>query len=63
MHQVRFALTFAHFNPFQSSVAFDLETTHLHYIKNKRTGFYIKCNTGMKRVNVSIQCKNYKYYG
>ena len=37
------------FNPFQSSVAFHIETNPLIWRGSKMTGFYGKCNTGLKR--------------
>ena len=39
-------------NPFQPSVAFHIETSHLICIASKMTGFYIKCNTGLKWVKL-----------
>ena len=36
------------FNPFQPSVAFNIETSHFIYIANQMTGFLMKCNTGLK---------------
>ena len=33
-------------NPFQSSVAFHVETSHSIFCVNEITGFYKKCNTG-----------------
>ena len=38
-------------NPFQSSVAFNMETSYLICTANQMTGFYMKCNTGMISVN------------
>ena len=35
-------------NPFQSSVAFHIETSHSTCTANQMTGFYMKCNTGLK---------------
>ena len=35
-------------NPFHSSFVFDIETSHLIYLANQMTGFYIKCSTGLK---------------
>ena len=32
------------------SVAFHIETSHLVCSANQMTGFYIKCNNGLKRV-------------
>ena len=40
-----------YFNPAQSSVAFHIETSHLIYTANQVTGFYMKCNSGLKWVN------------
>ena len=36
------------FDPFQPSVAFHIETSHLTCIANEMTGFYMKCKTGLK---------------
>ena len=36
------------FNPFQSSVAFNVEPSLLTSNANQMTGFYIKCNNGLK---------------
>ena len=36
------------FNPFQSSVTFDIETSPLIYSPNEINGFYRYCNTGLK---------------
>ena len=38
-------------NPFQPSVAFYIETSYLICRANRMTGFYMKCNTGLKWVN------------
>ena len=38
-------------NPFQPSVAFHVETSHLFSRAKQMTGFYIKCSTGLKCVN------------
>ena len=35
---------------FQPSVAFHIETRHLICSANQITGFYMKCNTGLKGV-------------
>ena len=35
-------------NPFQPSVAFLIETSHLICFANQMTGFKMKCNTGKK---------------
>ena len=42
------------FNPFQLSIVFHTETSHLSYTVNQITGFYMKCNTGLKWVNYQI---------
>ena len=42
------------FNLFQPSVAFYIETSHLIYIANQMTGFYMECNTGLKRVKWTL---------
>ena len=39
------------FNPFQSSVAFHIETSDLTCIANQMTGFYMRWKTGLKLVN------------
>ena len=39
-------------NPFQPSVAFQIETSHLICSANQVTGFYMKCNTGLKLFNL-----------
>ena len=36
----------------QPTVAFHVETSHLIYIANQMTGFYITCNTGLECVNM-----------
>ena len=41
-----------HFNPFQPSVAFHIETSHLICIANQMTGSYMECNTGLEWVSV-----------
>ena len=41
-------------NPFQPSVAFLIETSHLICFANQMTGFKMKCNTGKKQVKVNI---------
>ena len=38
--------------PFQPSVTFHIDTCHLICATNQMTGFYIKCNNGLKWVNV-----------
>ena len=42
------------FNLFQPGVAFDIETIRLIGTANQMTGFFMKCNTGMKWVNTSF---------
>ena len=37
-------------NPFQPSATFHIETSHLFFSPKQMTGFYMKCNTGAKRV-------------
>ena len=55
-HNVKYfneALTLSflfHVNPFQPSVAFHIETSHLFCRAKQITGFYMKCNTGLKWV-------------
>ena len=39
------------FNPFQPSVLFHVETSHLLCIAKQMTGFYMKCSTRLKWVN------------
>ena len=43
------------FNPFQPSVAFHIETSHLICCANQMTGFYMKRNTGLKWVKGDIE--------
>ena len=38
-------------DPFQSSIAFHVETNRLIYYANHMTGFHMECNTGLKWVN------------
>ena len=38
-----------HVNPFQSSAAFHIGTSHLICTGNQITGFFMKYNTGLKR--------------
>ena len=43
--------------PFQPSVAFHIETSHLFCSAKQMTGFYMKHNTGLKwanRVNIAF---------
>ena len=42
-------------NPFWSSVAFDIEFSHLICSTNQLTGFYIECNTYLKWVKRLLQ--------
>ena len=39
------------FNPFQSSVAFHIQVSHLFFSAKQMAGFYIKRNTGLKWVH------------
>ena len=41
-------LKFIYLNLFQPSVAFYIETSHLFCSAKEMTGFYMKCNTGLK---------------
>ena len=45
------------FNSFQLSVAFHIETSHLACKANEVSGFYMKCNTRLKWVNIHLQKK------
>ena len=42
------------FNPFQTSVAFHMETSLLISSANQMIGFLVKCNTWLKRVHTQI---------
>ena len=42
-------------NPFQPSVAFHIETTLVIFTANQITGFYLKCNNGLKWVKAVNQ--------
>ena len=42
-------------NPFQLSITFHIENSHLIYSANQMAGFYIKCNTKLKWVNKVIK--------
>ena len=42
--------SFSGLTSFQLNVVFDIETSHLICFANKMTGFYIKCNSGLKWV-------------
>ena len=44
-----------HFNQFQPSVTFHIETSHLICTANQTTGFYMKSNTWLKWVNGSYK--------
>ena len=50
-YQGKFSLIWV--NPFQSSVAFHIETSHLICNTNQTTEFFMQCNTGLKCVNTS----------
>ena len=39
-------------NPFKHSVPFHIETSHLICKANQMTGFFMKCNAGLKWVNL-----------
>ena len=41
-------------DPFQPSVAFQIETSHLFRSANQMTGVHMKCNTGLKWVKVEF---------
>ena len=46
-------------NPFQPNTAFHIKTSHLICTANQMTGFYMKCNTGLKWLNVTkLQAKS-----
>ena len=49
-------------NPFQNSVAFHIETGHLFCRAKQMTGFYMKCNTELKRVNLKTKLHQGKDY-
>ena len=42
------------FNPFQTSVAFHMETSLLISSANQMIGFLVKCNTWLKWVHIQI---------
>ena len=44
-------------NPFQPSVAFHIETSHLFCSAKQTTGFYMECNTRLKWVNLFSQIR------
>ena len=44
------------FNPIQPSVVFHIETNHLICTANDISGFYMKCNIGLKSVNLLFKC-------
>ena len=51
LHIMQFKIKIVHLKrirPFQPSVAFHIETNHLFSSAKQVTGFYMKCNTGMK---------------
>ena len=45
---------FTHFNPFQPSIAFHIESCHLVCTANQMTDFYLKCINRLKWVKVQI---------
>ena len=49
---------FTDFNPFQPSVAFQIETIHLLNSSKQMTGFYMKRNTGLKWFNLDCFTQN-----
>ena len=44
-----------YFNLSQPSAAFHIETRHLIYTANQMTGLYMKCNSGLKWVNLTCR--------
>ena len=50
--------SFTIFTLFGPSVAFHIETSHLISIANQMTGFYRKCNTGLKWVKLEKLTKS-----
>ena len=42
------------FNPFQPSIAFHIETSHLICTTNQMTGCYMKCKAGLKCIKVAL---------
>ena len=46
------------FNPFQLSVAFHIETSHLFCFAKQITGFYMKRNTALKWVKKQYRNEN-----
>ena len=42
------------FYPFHYSVAFNIGFSHLICSGNQMTGFYIKCNTGLKWIKIIV---------
>ena len=50
------------FNPFQPSVAFHIETSHLFCSGKQMTDFYIKRNNGLKLIKMLIMCLHCKSY-
>ena len=50
-HFVGLLLKWLRFHLFQPSVAFHIETIHLICSGNQISGFYMKCNTGLKWIN------------
>ena len=48
-----FEQVFAHrVNPYHASVVFHIESSHLICDAKQMTGFYIKCNTGLKWLDI-----------
>ena len=55
----RFNICTMNLNPFQSSVVFQIETSHLICIGNQITGFYIKCNIRLKGLIISNSLRKF----
>ena len=49
----------SYFNPFQPSIAFHMETSHLFCSTKQVTGFCMKTNTGLKRVKTLLLSKTF----
>ena len=43
------------FKSFQAILAFHIDTNHLIYCANQTTGFFIKCNTELKRFKLKMK--------
>ena len=53
-------LQYTQFNPFQLSVAFHIKTSHFNCKSNQVTGFYMKCNTGLRKYIKGSESKTFK---